>query len=509
MTGLTTLDIDIGFLLIFFIYGLAFFSMGLTTLMETVRSPSITAARILRPLTVFGLVHGLHEWLEMLLLIARAFDIFVPAYFDIIRIAMLAFSFASLIAYGIQVFSPPVKLAAKDAIISGTMVALYLVSLVVMGILPSPDWVVPAEIMARYMLATPGALIASLAINYQAGQYASSGHKRLAIHLRWASIGLGLYGLTQLIGPPAQLLMANYLHTDNFLSVMGFPIQATRAALALIITASLIRLTQTLEQERQEELQQAQQDRLIALQEVQQQTQQGHEQRKKLLRRTIILQEEERARISRELHDETAQTLTAFSANLAALNNMLPDELKESQLIDRLNKLTREMSHDIHRLVHDLRPAQLDELGIQSALSYLIDRFESDLGIKTTFTTSGHYNRLDPLIETVLFRVAQEALTNVAKHAETKQTNLNLVIEENQITLTVADQGIGFNSTDEAKGITHFGLVGLRERLTAVEGSLEIASKPGAGTTMIATIPLEELCEPEDEDERKNSLNVG
>lgn len=130
---MTEVEIPINLVVIFLVYGLAFFSLGLATLLEAGRSPSLAEARILRPLAIFGLVHGLHEWLEMLLILGESLNLPIPNFMVYVRIGMLVVSFLSLIAYGVQVFQPPSERISKDMYIGGGMLLLYVVSLFAVG----------------------------------------------------------------------------------------------------------------------------------------------------------------------------------------------------------------------------------------------------------------------------------------------------------------------------------------------------------------------------------------
>lgn len=212
----------------------------------------------------------------------------------------------------------------------------------------------------------------------------------------------------------------------------------------------------------------------------------------------MILQEEERTRISRELHDETAQILTGFNANLAVLKLHMPDQEQANTLLGRLKNLSGQMADSIHKLVKDLRPAQLDELGIHAALGSLIDEIEKHLGLKVDFIYNKVCDRMDPVLETVIYRIVQESLTNAAKYSESKNVIVRLEAEKHTIKIEVEDSGRGFNPELDMKA--GFGLMGLEERSLSWGGEFLVKSKPGAGTTVTAQFPLEEPCERGEED---------
>jgi two-component system sensor histidine kinase DegS len=144
------------------------------------------------------------------------------------------------------------------------------------------------------------------------------------------------------------------------------------------------------------------------------------------------------------------------------------------------------MSQALYRMVHDLRPAQLDDFGLVPALRHLTEEKWFSRKITISFEASGKLRRVDPVIETVLFRVAQEALTNILRHARTDTASLRIFFDKDQITLTVEDQGAGFIPALKGQG---FGLAGITERVELINGKLQIDSTPGKGTTITVIAP--------------------
>ena len=240
--------------------------------------------------------------------------------------------------------------------------------------------------------------------------------------------------------------------------ISGFPIQVVRTFAAVIITIGLLRSMFNMEDERRVQFYAAQQSRLEALQ-------QQEALRRELLAHTVHAQEEERARIARELHDETAQELSAFSLELATLRSMVKRQKVASAKVEHLQNISRRVSQGICRLVHDLRPAQLDDLGLVAALRYFIGHYHTDTDINVMFQIEGDVRRLDPSLETVLFRVVQEGLTNIARHAGTCEADVGLIFEADLIHLIVADQGQGFDAQGSFPEPNGWGLAGMRERV--------------------------------------------
>lgn len=473
--------------LVFFIYGLAFFGMGITMALESGRLPALAQARVLRPLAAFGLIHGTHEWMEAYLLQAEAYGTVLPAWLPWLRLGFLVTSFASLLWYGIQMLllvSPysPGKRAIRFSIFG--LYGLFIIGNTARAYLTSPIPLVPLlDSLGRYLLAVPAAMLAALALRAQARWMRQNKRVQLANSLAIASFGFAIYTLTQFFVHPIDMVPARYLNEESFLVYTGFPIQLIRTIMAVMITYGLMRATQYLEEERKTELFAAQQSRLQALE-------QQEEIRRELLRHTVQAQEDERARIARELHDETSQILSAFILELATLRELAKHKPQIKNIVDKLQELSRQMSQGLYSMVHDLRPAQLDDLGLAPAIQSLLNSECHPNGLSVTFEVNGAQKRLDSLIETVLFRVAQEALTNVARHAETNKATVCLDYAQETITLGVLDSGRGFDPNEPLHPPRGWGMEGMRERVEAVGGRLVLHSAPGHGTTVQAIIPL-------------------
>jgi signal transduction histidine kinase len=213
----------------------------------------------------------------------------------------------------------------------------------------------------------------------------------------------------------------------------------------------------------------------------------------------VVAQEEERGRIARELHDETAQFLTALGLDLATLQKSLRRNPEGSRILERVQSLNQQMSRGIYRMVHDLRPAQLDDLGLVAALGYLADEARHG-GVEVTLKVEGSRQRLEPLVETVLFRIAQEALSNVARHAKCNRAEVVLCFETHQVTLRVCDEGVGFNPGESRVPPRGWGLEGMRERAESVEARFSIDSVLKGGTHVQVVVPFVEKGRNESEE---------
>jgi signal transduction histidine kinase len=204
------------------------------------------------------------------------------------------------------------------------------------------------------------------------------------------------------------------------------------------------------------------------------------------LQRSVEASELERRRWARELHDDSLQELAALKLRLGALGHAEPGELATAvaDAVGHVDASIRAM----RGLITDMRPASLDQLGVEPALEALVARSEGLSGLQIRLRTELRGEpRLKPAIETTVYRVVQEALTNVAKHAEASTVDVAVIEDDATITVRVADDGGGFSPGEETAG---FGLIGMRERLRLAGGRLEVRSDAGRGTTIHASIPV-------------------
>ncbi|MFN7928757.1 MAG: PAS domain-containing protein [Blastocatellia bacterium] len=212
--------------------------------------------------------------------------------------------------------------------------------------------------------------------------------------------------------------------------------------------------------------------------------------RQRLLGQIVRTQEDERRRISREIHDSFGQQLTALRLRLEDLQKSSTGTAAERW--QELQQMLKRLDGEIDFLAWELRPAALDELGLIPALTTFVEEWAKQFGVATDFHTN-EKERFSYEIETNLYRIAQEALNNVSKHAQATQVSILLERRDFHLVLIVEDNGVGFDSQQKLlSDITDrgLGLVGMRERATLIGGTLEIESSPGSGTTIFARIPI-------------------
>ncbi len=222
-----------------------------------------------------------------------------------------------------------------------------------------------------------------------------------------------------------------------------------------------------------------------------QQLQQMATVRGQLLERLISAQEEERRRIARELHDEAGQALTMIMMDLARTRDSLPSDATEAKKrVSRSRSLAEQTLAELRKLIHELRPEVLDELGLVPALrSYIKSRLQAE-NIKAKLNLPELKDRLPPEVEITLFRVIQEAITNILRHSGASMVEVKLAIKNSTIIATVIDNGTGFDVEAAFEAPESWGLRGIRERVTVVGGELNMESKAGYGTRLEVKIPL-------------------
>ncbi|HTI99578.1 MAG TPA: histidine kinase [Dongiaceae bacterium] len=217
-----------------------------------------------------------------------------------------------------------------------------------------------------------------------------------------------------------------------------------------------------------------------------------HGQLQKLTRLVLQAQEEERKAISRELHDVIAQTLTGISIRLATLKHEATASTRGlARNITRTQQLVQKSVDIVHQFARELRPAVLDDLGLIPALHSFMTAFAARTGLRTHLTAFAGVEGLAPAQRTVLFRVAQEALTNVARHAQASRVEVSIRQQAPGICMTITDDGKSFHVQRVllSRGNKHLGLLGMRERLEMIGGHFEVVSIPGRGTAITAQIP--------------------
>ena len=231
--------------------------------------------------------------------------------------------------------------------------------------------------------------------------------------------------------------------------------------------------------------------------------------RNALMQKIVTAQEDERRRISRELHDTMGQHLTAFSLNLRVLEDTYPPDSGGKPILLRLRRVADELSHDLHQMAVDLRPTALDDLGLANALQSYVENWKERVGIYAEFAASGFDDTdkssaaLPVVVETTLYRIVQEALNNIARHSGATRAEVTFSRYDHTAVLVIEDNGSGFdpeplfdprtpsdenNTTNPPR--EHLGLLGMAERAQTIGGTFTIESEVGSGTSIFVRLPL-------------------
>jgi signal transduction histidine kinase len=473
---------------VFFIYGLSFFCMGLAVLLEAGRSSEYDFARGLFPLAFFGLVHGGHEWFEMFLLahpeISNAAE---SAWISYLRVILLAISFFFLVVFG-AIMVTGLNRKRSLYIVIGAIILIWLGGLVfVLANIPIVlDRLVAADVYTRYALAIPGAVLTAFGLLLQRQKFMLSNLRSFGKDIAIAAIAFLLYGIIgQLFASPSAIFPSNFLNTQVFIQWFGIPVQVFRAIMATIVAIAIIHSLRAFEVENQRRLEALQNEKMeehLKLDIM----------RAELLHRTVQAQEAERQRIARELHDSTGQTLTGLGMGLRALSiSITADQQKAAHQARRLEKLTANGIEELQRMVGGLHPPQLDELGLMAALRWYVGEISQHTDQKIQISGKGNDCGLPQVVRTVFYRIAQETITNAIRHAQCSNILVELLCDPEVVILKVEDDGCGYDPQSILNDTTqpHWGLLGMQERAELIQANLAIESRTGSGTMVMLEWP--------------------
>lgn len=478
-------------ILIYFLYGLAFFSMGLLVAIEGGRAPDRRLRKALRPLAGFGLVHGAHEWLEMFENIQKLtgnVTLVVPV---AARLGILAVSFISLAAFGSLLLAYKHKIQKISWLAPIGMLMLWGGGLLILrASYPAEMFWGAADAWTRYTLAIPASLLAAAGLVIQQREFRLSGLVRFGQDSLWAAVAFGWYGLVgQIFVKATALFPSNIINAQGFEAFFGFPIQLFRAAMAVMAAVFVIRFLRAFQVETDRKIAKLQAERL-------QTAEQREALRGELFKRVVAAQEAERQRIARDLHDETGQSLTAIGMGLRGLSTALAQaKLDPVQItnLHRLEGMTADALQELQRLIADLRPSQIDDLGLLAAVRWLGGQIQERTGLKVSVELQGKDQPASPSVKIAMFRIVQEALNNIVKHADAKNVHILLAFDGSQMRAVVQDDGRGFDQDQaQRQSLTRrpsLGLAGMQERASLLGGTVTVRSKPGQGTQIEALIP--------------------
>ncbi len=482
--------------IIYLLYGLALFTMGVVVWLEGSRPTEAPLGRALPYLALFGILHGFHEWGEWLAPIHSL----APPPVVLLDLILLAGAFFLLAEFGLTLLTLCNWRPARWIRLG--LVLLFLIGEVLIIARWRGEqayWALAAEAWTRYVVAVPAAFLSAVGL-CRYGRCFLRPVQGPVWDLRMVSLALVLYALPgQVFVNASPLPPSNWLNVGLFFQIFGVPIQLWRAGMAGLIALFTVRALRLFEEERARRMQELVRAREEAQKRLDEEAAQREALRQEFTRQLVWTQEEERRFIARELHDEIGQAITALRWELTALEQALPERPPHGEIrnhIHRLYEITDQTMENLRRMVNRLRPAALDRLGLIPALVTYADECSARYPFTVDVEIIGPRQRFPERVETTLYRIAQEAITNVARHAQATHVRLSLTVQDSRVCLTIADDGVGIDleaaqNTGSGQQPKH-GLAGIRESAQLMGGQVEIRSAPGAGTALTVCLPLEE-----------------
>ena len=452
--------------LVFFVYGLVFFVLGLAITLQSRRHSRLTLARRLHWLALFGFVHSLNEWGDVFIPIQATY---LPLPFinllKAIQIGLLSLSFACLFQFGVDLLRPmPGRWAWLRWLPAGLLLLWSLAALVWLtaGRVSLEQWYLLSTIWTRYLIGFPGAVLAAYGLHRHAAQLIAPFHEpRILQMLRLAGLALAGYAvISGLVVRPGPYFPANWLNTDLLESWFGIPVPVFRSLLGVILTGAIIRTLEIFDLEIDR--------KLSAMEEIQ-------------------ILATERERLGRDLHDHTLQSVYAAGLMLNAARHapcLVEDGTAADNLAQAALTLDQAVS-DIRQHIADLR-TQPTSVSLAEGLtgllhdSALASMVQIDLKLDLP-----EDRRLATSQVRHLLAIAGEALSNVARHAHARQVQLLVQLAGDTLSLSITDDGQGV----PADFVAGYGLRNIRDRVRLLDGKLEINSHPGCGTRVQLTIP--------------------
>ncbi len=458
---------------VFFVQGLAFFMLGISILVATRPKTSLALGRWLGLLAAFGFLHSLSAWVEFVRRLPPASEP-VSGVFELVRNALLVLYSIALAEFGANVLRSLLPKRPALAYLPLALAVWWLPPALVVGYLCSQGAIGLAvvEAIARYLIYLPAALLSALALFWQGRVLVAARLPSLEADCRNAALAFAAYAVSGgVIVPTGILLSSPEVPGQNYGGFLQLPIEILRLVLAPAVAILIVRVLRVFEFERYLEIENLN-GRL-----------------RELSHALVAAQENERRRIARELHDEASQLLSTLLLRLRLIENVqTPAELH--QRCGEVIQLAAEAAESIRRMAHQLRPIALDDLGLVAAVQWYVAEYSAREGIQVSFKTQGFVPRFAPEVELAVYRAIQECLTNVAKHARTREASVCVEGNNGILTVTVEDQGCGFDvSAVQNGGTKTLGLLGMRERIELVGGTIEIKSATGRGTVVRFTVP--------------------
>jgi signal transduction histidine kinase len=457
---------DLNQTIILFVYGQVFFVLGLAITWQSRRHSRLDLARSLGWLGAFGLAHGLHEW----------GDIFIPIQAEylshawietllLLQVCLLALSFAFLFQFGVETLRPLYPKLRWIQVVPAVLLIVWAFAFLWTSQVLHRDAaqeVVYANVWARYLLAIPGALVAALAFRQQTRQRIQMQEfSHIARTFQIASLALVAYAIFGgIFVPPAPFFPANIVNTETLVNLSGIPPQVLRSLAGLVLVIAVVRGMEIFDVEVDRRIEEMEQ-------------------------RQILLTERER--ISRELHDGAIQTV--YTAGLMA--ESIRGKMDDGPLGTRLDRVISALNHairDMRQFIVELEPDAPRESLVEGLHQLAGDPHLSSLIDVEVSIACDESKPFSPARTTHVLAIANEALSNVVRHAQARRVWIRAERRNGQLEMTVADDGVGFSS----EGTAGFGLRNMRDRARLLGGTLRIERNPPQGTQVMLSVPWDD-----------------
>lgn len=452
--------------LIQFIYGLVFFSLGLTTALQSRSYSRLELARSLKWLAAFGLIHGLYEWSELLLPLQSAnLHTETRLTWTAIQLLTLAVSFLALFIFGISLIETDNRRLLPYIIPVGIFIlwGIAVYGILLQAIPEQGAWRNTGNALARYSLSFPGGLLSAFALHrYTRRKIALLNAPHISRSLQTVSWILFTYALLScLVPPPAAFFPANLINTRSFVQVVQIPVRIFRSVLGLFLAAYVIRSLEIFDVEYARCLEAMEQKQILSI---------------------------ERERLARELHDGSLQAVYTAGLLVESAVSLAPPA---SLLADRLNSAICALDgavQDMRRTLIEMTP-KAEKQPLNSALRSLIQEMHLAGGVHVNLQSTLPDSFLLPPASTAhVLAITHAALVNVIRHANASQADVHVYLHQNSFYLCVQDNGRGM----PAGAQPGYGLRNISDRARLLSGQLKISGQPDKGVCLQIVFPLEE-----------------
>jgi signal transduction histidine kinase len=455
----------------FFLYGQVFFVVGLAIIWQSRQHSRLALTESLPFLAVFGIANGLAQWGNVFIPIQATYlPVKLIAALEFVQVSLLALSFAALMRFGLQLMTPdPVPQVWARWLPVGLLMVweVTLVGSWLLRLSPDEALLTTWEVIARYLLAGPAAIIAALGIErHVQKEIKPLNLPRIERFLHMASLSLiALAVLNGLVVPDAAFFPANVLNYSLLEGAIGVPIQVFRSLFGLLLAYSVIRALDIFRIETAQVLEEAERARVLVA---------------------------DRERIGRELHDGTIQSIYAAGLMLESASYLIDDSPGEAK--DKLSAVMMSLNNtiqEIRRYIFDLRSEpETEDAEIEEGLSKMLRDLRVNTLLSVDFDVDGtNSHQLTAERRRHILRIVREALTNISRHAQAKRVVVRLQWGTDALRLRIADDGIGM--TDLPTDGRGQGLRNMRERTMLLGGKLTISGQPGRGVVIDLEAPYE------------------